>query len=96
VSVAEALGYIPLADDDGLGLEPPSITDEHMNGRLPQSRDYVLVILKRTPKLNRPEVDLIIWEHGRRNMALQQAGLMPIVCPVPDDGDHAGIGGGHR
>jgi hypothetical protein len=32
-----------------------------------------------------------VWEHGRCNMALQRAGLMPIVCPVGDD-EISGIG----
>jgi hypothetical protein len=82
---------VPLADDALIGVELPTISDEYMMGRLPQARDYVLVILKRTPKLKRPEVDPIIWEHGRRNMALQQTGLMPIVCPVRDEGEYAGI-----
>ena len=39
----------------------------------------------------RPDVDPIIWEHGRRNMALNDAGLMPVVLPVADDTDLAGI-----
>jgi hypothetical protein len=32
----------------------------------------------------------VIWEHGRRNFALRESGLMPIVCPVADDSDLAG------
>jgi hypothetical protein len=92
VSTTVPGSIVPLPDDDAIGLELPTITNEYMNGRLSQARDYVLVILKRTPKRKRPEVDPIIREHGRRNMALQQAGLMPIVCPVRDDGEYAGIG----
>jgi hypothetical protein len=86
VSTSTADGGIPLADDVAIGLELPAITDEHMKGRLPQSQDYTLLILKRTPKLKRPELEPIIREHGRRNMALRQAGLMPIVCPVRENG----------
>jgi hypothetical protein len=83
---------VPLADDAALGLELPPITNEFMNQRLRGSQSYTLLILKRTPKLRRPQVDPIIWEHGRRNMALQDAGLMPIVCPVRDHSEWAGIG----
>jgi hypothetical protein len=83
---------VPLADDASIGLELPTITDEYMKGGLSQSRDYTLLILKKAPKYKRPEVHPIIWEHGRRNMALQQAGLMPIVCPVRDEDEYAGIG----
>jgi hypothetical protein len=83
---------VPLADDASLGLELPTIPDEFMKQRRSQVQNYTLVILKRTSKLRRPEVDPIIWEHGRRNMALQAAGLLPIVCPVLDEGEWAGIG----
>ena len=34
----------------------------------------------------------IVWEHGRRNMALRAQGTLPIVCPVGDDSEWAGIG----
>jgi hypothetical protein len=70
----------------------PTITDEYMRERLQHARGYTLLVLKRTPSLKRPDADPVIWEHGRRNMALQQAGLMPIVCPVRDDSEYAGIG----
>jgi hypothetical protein len=92
VSIAEAGSRIPLADDAAIGRELPTITDEQMKGRLPLVRDYTLMILRKTSRYTRPEVDPIIWEHGRRNMALQDAGLMPIVCPIRDDGEFAGIG----
>ena len=91
MTTPDATVDVPLADDAAWGRDRPSVTDEFMQQRLSQSQTYTLVILKRTPKLKRPEVDPIIWEHGRRNMALQQAGLMPIVCPVLDEGELAGI-----
>lgn len=37
-------------------------------------------------------VEKIIWEHGRRNFALRADGVLPIVCPVSDGSDIAGIG----
>ena len=82
---------VPLADDTALGLDLPTISDEFMRERLAQAQSYALVIMRRNAKLKRPEVDPIIWEHGRRNMALQEAGLMPIVCPVRDESEYAGI-----
>jgi hypothetical protein len=83
---------VPGPDEALIGLELPTITDELMKQRLAGSESYTLCLLKGTPKLKRPEADPIIWEHGRRNMALQQAGLMPIVCPVRDESEWAGIG----
>jgi hypothetical protein len=88
----EAGSCTPVADDAAIGLDLPTIVDEHMKGRLRLVRDYTLMILRKTSRYKRPEVDPIIWEHGRRNMALQDAGLMPIVCPIRDDGEFAGIG----
>jgi hypothetical protein len=91
VSVAQETDGVPLADDEAAGLELPTITDEYMQERLGQAQGYTLVILRKTPKYKRPDTDPIVREHGRRNMALQQAGLMPIVCPARDDSGFAGI-----
>jgi hypothetical protein len=43
------------------------------------------MVLRPTPKCFAPDARPIVWEHGRRNMALQAAGIMPIVCPVGND-----------
>jgi hypothetical protein len=69
-----------------------TITDEYMNEMLPQARRYTLMLLKATPALQRPEVDPVIWEHGRRNFSLRADGHLAIVCPVDDDTDLCGIG----
>ena len=69
----------------------PAITDETMNARLQHVRGYTLVLLRVTDKFVRPEVDAIVWEHGRRNFALREQGVMPLVMPVNDDSDWAGI-----
>ena len=61
------------------------ITDDYMNTRISQARTYALVVLKPTPEYFAAGSRPIVWEHGRRNMALQAAGIMPIVCPVGDD-----------
>jgi hypothetical protein len=63
-----------------------------MRARLAQTRQYTLAILKTTAKTFTDEGRPIIWEHGRRNMALQDAGELSIVCPVTDGGAVAGIG----
>ena len=69
-----------------------TITDEYMKEKLPTAGSYTLMILRTTPKRREPGLEKIIWEHGRRNFALLAEGLMPIVCPVTDGGDVAGIG----
>lgn len=61
------------------------ITDDYMRARIHGARKYSLVVLRPTPALFEQSSAPIIWEHGRRNMALQAAGTMPIVCPVGDD-----------
>jgi len=62
-----------------------------MNNRIGQARTYALVVLKPTPEYFAAGSRPIVWEHGRRNLALQAAGIMPIVCPVGDD-EISGIG----
>ena len=68
------------------------ITDEYMHRSRQSAKNYCLVILKAGPNKNIDGVDKIIWEHGRRNFALRAEGLLPIVCPVTDDSEVAGIG----
>jgi predicted ester cyclase len=59
---------------------------------------YTLVLLKAGPRYsppgpNRdPDVAATIFQHGKRNMQLRRAGLMPIICPIVDGGDLVGIG----
>lgn len=58
------------------------ISDDYMRDRIARAKGYALVVLKPTPGSHNPDARPIVWEHGRRNMALQAAGIMPIVCPV--------------
>jgi hypothetical protein len=68
-----------------------TITDEYMRQMIPAAKTYSLVILKAGPKRYEPGADAIIWEHGRRNFALRADGVLPIVCPVTDEGDVRGL-----
>ena len=68
------------------------ITDDFMTRMLSRARDYSIVILKAGPNRSRPGAEKVIWEHARRNFLLRAQGLLPIVCPVTDGGDLAGIG----
>ena len=74
------------------GAAMSEITDEFMTQMLSRARDYSIVILKAGPNHSRPGADKIIWEHARRNFLLQAGGLLPIVCPITDKSDLAGIG----
>jgi hypothetical protein len=68
------------------------ITDEVMGERLAATKEYTLLILKSTPRTFLEETGPVIWEHGRRNMALNADGILPVVCPVTGGGEVAGIG----
>jgi hypothetical protein len=68
------------------------ITDEYMQQMLGSSRPYTAMLLRLTEKAAEPEAERVIWEHGRRNLALRAEGKMPIICPATDDSDWAGIG----
>ena len=63
-----------------------------MRLRISQARSYALVILKKTDKRSEPGADAVVWEHARRNMSLNAEGVLPVVCPVTDGTDVAGIG----
>jgi hypothetical protein len=69
----------------------PAVSDDEMRARLAKASTYTVMLLHKTDKFARPAVDPIIWEHGRRNMALAECGLMPVVLPIGDDRDVAGI-----
>lgn len=66
-------------------------TDAMMREQLAQAKAYTMVVLRRTAKYGMEGSDQLIWEHGRRNMGLRADGIMPIVCPVGDDTDLAGV-----
>lgn len=68
------------------------ITDEFMTQMLSRARDYSIVILRAGPNRSRPGAEKIIREHARRNFILRANGLLPIVCPITDKSDLAGIG----
>lgn len=70
----------------------PRITDEYMHEMLGQSKSYTAMLLRMTEKGSRPDSRQVIWEHGRRNLALRAEGRLPIICPATDDSDWAGIG----
>lgn len=74
------------------GRQLPVISDDTMRTRLAGTSTYTAILLRATDAFVRPVVDPIVWEHGRRNMALAQAGLLAVVLPVMDDTDLAGIG----
>lgn len=74
------------------GKALPVITDETMRSRLGAARPYTAIVLHTTAAFSRPGCDKIVWEHGRRNMALVEAGLLSVVLPVADDSEIAGYG----
>jgi hypothetical protein len=70
----------------------PEITDDVMRERIAQTRGYTLILLRQGPRYADEGSGAIIWEHGRRNFALRDQGVLPIVCPVTDDSPWCGMG----
>ncbi len=74
------------------------LSDEEFLAELANVRPYTACLLKKGPNFEPPGPDhttgvtKIIWPHGKRNTALHRAGLLPIVCPVSDDSELAGLG----
>ena len=68
----------------------PQLNDEEFAEFRKRARPYTVVILKSGPRFEPPdpgfqsEVGQIIYKHGRRNVQLHLAGLMPVVCPISD------------
>ncbi|MBD0322916.1 MAG: hypothetical protein ICV72_05945 [Aldersonia sp.] len=69
-----------------------TFTDEEMQHLLTTSRGYSAVILRKGANYGSDGSDAAVWEHGRRNFALRDAGKLAIVCPVMDDSDVCGVG----
>ena len=69
----------------------PEISDERFAQLLATSAAYSVVLLRAGPNYGAEGSAPIIREHALRNMALREAGLMPIVCPVTDDTDLCGV-----
>jgi hypothetical protein len=69
-----------------------TITDDFMKEMMTTTKDYTVLLLKKTGKFKMPDVYPVIWEHGRRNFSLRANGLLSIVCPIPNDPVMAGIG----
>ena len=82
------------AGDGGL----PDLSDEEFQAERATVRPYTVCILKHGPRFEMPGPDItsgitkIIWQHGKRNVALHKAGLLPVVCPITDGSGIAGIG----
>jgi hypothetical protein len=74
----------------------PRLSDEEFTAIRATTRPYTVCILRAGPKFEMPGPDptvgvtAIIYAHGKRNVAMHVAGLLPVVCPV---GDGSGITG---
>jgi hypothetical protein len=69
-----------------------AITDELMRKMLATSKDYSVVVLKATRKRKDLGADKIVMEHGRRNMALYEDGVLPVICRITDGSGVSGVG----
>ena len=68
------------------------ITDEFMKQMLIKSKNYTIVILKKTEKIDDPGTDKIKYEHGKRNFQLREDGILSIVCRINDESNISGVG----
>ena len=68
-----------------------NITDEYFRERHSKLKDYTIVLIRPTPKRKEAGADAIILEHGRKNMALREDGVLSIVCPVFGEYEISGL-----
>jgi hypothetical protein len=81
-------------DDSAL----PEVSEQEFLEVRQAARPYTVMILRAGPNFRTPgpdgdpRVTGIIMAHGKRNVRLKLAGLMPIVCPIGDGSGLSGIG----
>lgn len=68
-----------------------TISDDEMKQTLGTAKNYTIVFLKAGLRTDHPQVQSIIWEHGKRNLALRAEGVMPIICPLKDECEIKGV-----
>lgn len=64
--------------------------NQRLHQKLSAMKEYTLVLLKAGPNIDSDTANQIIWEHGARNLQLQNEGIMPIICPVFDESELKG------
>lgn len=79
------------ASDSPSRAAMPEISDKEMADLLATAKPYTAMLLKLTDKGRGPEAEQLVWEHGRRNIALRAVGKLPVVCPATDESDWAGV-----
>ena len=77
----------------------PAVTDDEFRTMRAASRPFSVVILKVGPNYGTPDrtnlddpVMALILRHAKRNFAMHQAGILPVVCPIADGSGVSGIG----
>ncbi len=68
-----------------------NITDEYMQSMLASIKTYCMVLLKTAATAPTENIQPVIWEHVRRNLALREEGKISIVSPVSKEADVAGL-----
>jgi hypothetical protein len=58
------------------------ITDDYMQQELGRARVYTVVLLSKGPSYRTDGDRSVIWEHGRRNFELREAGKLAVVVPM--------------
>ncbi|ORV98775.1 hypothetical protein [Mycobacterium kyorinense] len=61
-----------------------TFTDDEMNELVPTANSYSLVFLKPGPNCADDIAPALMWEHGRRNLGLRDAGMLAAAFTVLD------------
>ena len=75
----------------------PELTEEEFAAIRATTRPYTVCILKAGAKFEMPGpertggVTAIIYAHGKRNVAMHEAGLLRVVCPIADGSGVTGV-----
>ena len=72
-------------------VDTTAVTDEAMVALLDTAAPYTVCVLTWGPRRDRDGWQGLIWEHGRRNIAMRAAGQLVMALRV-DDPEVAGVG----
>lgn len=72
-------------------VDVSAISDEEMSRIPAMTKPYTVVVLRPGPHRHSEGANAIVFEHGRRNMALRAEGTMAIVLPIGGGADISGI-----
>lgn len=72
-------------------IDVSTMTDDRMMELVGSARPYTVCVLRPGPNWGAGDWERIIWEHGRRNLAMREDGILVVTLRTESD-DVVGVG----